>query len=392
VSGDGGAPVRALSLLARSLFGLSCTLIGYTWVLYPLGLKALSSLKRDPAAPEPREWPSLSAVTCAYNEEAVIRQKVENLLSLDYPRDRLQILIVSDGSEDATDAIIREYADRGVELHRQPRGGTTSAFNAAVQRSRGEVIVHSDADTLHAPDYLRLIARHYADPKVGVVEGEFRFRNEDATGLAQNQGLYWRFEMFLRHAESKLGVLSTTSGAIMSFRRDVFEPFEPHHSVDGTLPKLAIQKGYRVVHEPDALAYEVMVQSVRGEFRARVRQTSRTLLSWSGSEFLLDPLKTPGVSVALISHKILRWFTSVFMVVAFVSNLPLLGRRFYKFSFAAQLAFYGSALVGYLLELRDVRVRLFSAPFSFCLANLGFLIGIWKAVRQQRIAVYRSEE
>jgi glycosyltransferase involved in cell wall biosynthesis len=334
----------------------------------------------------------VTSITTVYNEEHAIRRKLDNLLALEYPRDCLQILIVSDGSRDRTEQYVREYADRGVDLYPRPfRGGTTAAVNDAVERSRGEVILHSDVDTLHQPDFLLKIMPHYSHPKVGVVEGEFRFRDEDASGLSQNQSLYWRFEMFLRRAESRLGVLSTVSGGLMSFRREVFQPLAPAHSVDGTLPKLAVQKGYRVVHESEAIVYDELMGSVQGELRRRARMTSRNLAGWSGAHAFPNPLKHPGVFAALVSHKILRWLTPVFMLVALVSNVVLAGSRLYRAFLAGQLLFYVLAAVGYVLELRHVRLRLFSAPFSFCLANLGFLVGMWKALRRQWVVVYRSE-
>ncbi|MBA2363091.1 MAG: glycosyltransferase [Chloroflexia bacterium] len=379
--------------VARAVLGTSLAVLAYTWVGYPLLLKLLLLRKPLSELTPPPQWPMVSAITTVYNEEEVIGRKLENLLSMEYPKDCLQILIVSDGSEDGTDDVVRQYAGRGVDLYVRPvRGGVTVAFNDAVSRSRGDVILHSDADTRHEPDFLLKLMPHYADPLVGVAEGEFRFLNTEASGLAQNQGLYWRFEMFLRRAESRLGVLSTVSGAIMSFRKDVFEPFQPSHSVDGTLPKLAIRKGYRVVHEPSALAYDEMVRTVQGELRARVRMTSRNLAGWGGKHAFPHPLRHPGTFTALVSHKILRWLTPIFMILALCSNLPLFRGRIARFLLGGQILFYASAVTGYLLELRNVRLRIFSAPFSFCLANLGFLLGWWKTLRQQRVVIYRSEQ
>jgi len=379
--------------VARAVLGTSLAVLAYTWVGYPLLLKLLLLRKPLSELTPPPQWPMVSAITTVYNEEEVIGRKLENLLSMEYPKDCLQILIVSDGSEDGTDDVVRQYAGRGVDLYVRPvRGGVTVAFNDAVSRSRGDVILHSDADTRHEPDFLLKLMPHYSDPLVGVAEGEFRFLNTEASGLAQNQGLYWRFEMFLRRAESRLGVLSTVSGAIMSFRKDVFEPFQPSHSVDGTLPKLAIRKGYRVVHEPSALAYDEMVRTVQGELRARMRMTSRNLAGWGGKHAFPHPLRHPGTFTALVSHKILRWLTPIFMILALCSNLPLFRGRIARFLLGGQILFYASAVTGYLLELRNVRLRIFSAPFSFCLANLGFLLGWWKTLRQQRVVIYRSEQ
>ncbi len=379
--------------IARAVLGTSLAVLGYTWVGYPLLLKLLLLRKPVSEPAPPAQWPMVSAITTVYNEEEVIGRKLDNLLALEYPKDCLQILIVSDGSEDGTNDVVRSYAGRGVELHVRPeRGGVTAAFNDAVVLARGEIVLHSDADTRHESDFLLKLMPHYSDPTVGVAEGEFRFVNVEASGLAQNQGLYWRFEMFMRRAESRLGVLSTVSGAIMSFRKAVFEPFQPSHSVDGTLPKLAIRKGYRVVHEPSALAYDEMVRTVQGELRARVRMTSRNLAGWGGKHAFPHPVRHSGVFAALVSHKILRWLTPVFMIIVLCSNLPLFRGRIARFLLAGQILFYGAAVTGYLLELRNVRLRIFSAPFSFCLANLGFLLGWWKTLRQQRVVIYRSEQ
>lgn len=377
----------------RFLFAAASSLILYTWAGYPLLLRVLSRGKRFPTPSPPSKWPKLTVITLVYDEERVIRDKLENLITLDYPRDCLQLLIASDGSGDATNDIVREYTDRGVELYAHPENrGTTTMFNDAVTLARGEIVVHSDANTRYTPHYMRKLVPHYLDPRVGVVEGEFRFLNESVSGVAQNQALYWRYEMFLRRAESRLGILATVSGSLMSFRKEVYEPFLPGHSIDGTLPKLAIQKGYRVVHEQRAIAYEVLTRSVRGEFRARVRMTSRNLLGWGGSEALLNPRKYPGVSFGLVSHKILRWATPMFMILALVSNLSLLRRRLYRLTLLTQGMFYASAAIGWRLEERGVHARVFSAPFSFCLANIGFLVGIWRALTRQEIIRYRGEE
>lgn len=364
----------------------------YTWLLYPLGLRLLAGRGGLPGVEPDGPLPSASLVLCAHNEGAVIAAALDDLLALDYPSGRLEIIVVSDGSTDATNEIVRTYADRGVRLLPIPRMGVTAALAQGVAAAANEVIVRADADTRHRPDFLRCLLRHYADPRVGAVGGSFSFMNADETGITRSEGVYWRFEMALRAAESAVGVLSTASSAAMSFRLELFEPFSPAYSEDVVIPKLVVKKGYRVVHAPEAVAYEVMPKSIGGEFRARKRMVARGLAGLFSPEGALDPRTHPGHWVAAISHKLLRWCTPVFMLGSLLGALLSPAGPVTRAALAGHLALYLSALAGFALERRRRPVRPFSAAFSFCLANAGFLAGIVEAVRGRRISTFGSQE
>ncbi len=379
--------------LTQWLFWSNGLAILYTWLAYPVLLKALVRVRQTQRAEhETADWPSASIVLVCHNEEDVIIEALEDLLALDYPPDKVEIVVVSDGSWDHTEELVRSCKDERVRLVSVLRSGLTAGVEQGVKHARHEIIVRSDADTRHASNYLRLVLRHFRDPRVGCVGASFSFANLGETGITRNEGLYWRYEMSLRKAESDLGVLSTTSGAAMSFRKALFEPFSPQYSDDIVIPKLVVKNGYRVVQEPDAIAYELMPQSIVGEFRSRERMVARGLAGLLSREGMLNPLQYPGHFVSIVSHKLLRWATPIFMLGSFVSALGLARRPAYRLAALGHIALYSSATLGYLLERRRWNIRFFSATFSFCLANIGFLVGLVQALRGRRIMVYQSQQ
>lgn len=389
--GKSPAPLRG-NRFSRALFWVCNIAIGYTWALYPALLKLLSQGGTPKAANTGNCLPSVSVVLVVHNEEAVIGAALEDLLALEYPHDQIEYVVVSDGSTDSTDDQVRSYTDPRVRLIPMPRVGHTAGVVQGVAVARNEIIVRTDADTRHRGDYLLRLMRHYEWPCVGCVGARFSFANVDDTGITRNEGLYWKFEMLLRQMESDLGILSTTSGAVMSFRRELFAPFSPAFSEDVVIPKLVVKRGYRVVQEPNAIAYEVMPRSIHGEFRARRRMVSRGVTGLLSREAVLSPVDHPGHWVSIVSHKLLRWCTPIFMIGSFTGALALSRRRLYRLAVVAHLALYGSAMIGYCLERQQRHIRLFSATFSFCLANAGFLMGLVEALRGRRISAYKSQE
>lgn len=379
------------SRASTGLFWVSSLLVAYTWVGYPLLLALLTRLLPRRGSAASGGFPSASIVLVVHNEAPVLADALEDLLALEY-RAPLEIIVVSDGSTDATTEIAASYSARGVKLLRLPRVGVTAALAAGVQHALHEVIVRTDADSRHKPDYLLRLLRHYSDESVGVVGGAFKFVNQGDTGITTSEGLYWRFELWLRQRESDLGILSTASSAVLSFRRDLFEPFPPEYGEDVVIPKLAIKQGYRMVQEPSAVAYEVMPQSIGGEFRARRRMVARGIQGLLSREGALNPLRHPAQWAAVISHKLLRWLTPLLLLGSFVSALGLWRRPLYGAAALMHAALYSSALVGFGMERRGRQAKPFSAPFSFCLANAGFLVGLFDAARGRRITAFQSQD
>ena len=370
-------------------------MVGYTWVAYPFLLKLLSILKSKNGSRQVKSWPSISIVMAVHNEASVIEDSLADLLAMDYPHGELEVVVVSDGSTDATNEIVRSVSskDSRVRLIELQRSGQTAAIIQGVLAARYEVIVRSDADTRHDKDFLIHIAKHYLDPRIGCVGGELKIRNTSASGISQSEGIYWRYEMLLRRLESDAGVLSTTSGAVMSFRREIFEPFSPDCSEDVVIPKLAIKKGYVMVHEPRAVAYEVMPSSAKGEVNARRRMVSRALRALFSDEGSINPLRHPLHWWAVFSHKVLRWMTPVFLILSFVSSIGLRSnKKIYSLALWLHLVYFSMSLCGFLLEKAGKRVGLLSAAYSFFVANLAFLLGWKDLLLGRKIRTYSSVE
>lgn len=367
----------------------------YTWALYPAILKLLTSARRSTSsALQVGDLPSVSIVMVVHNEEVVIDAAMQDMLALDYPPDQIEFIVVSDGSTDSTEDRVRFYATRDsrIRLLPAPRGGLTAGVVQGVAMARNDVVVRMDADTRHRRDYLFCLLRHYQDPRVGGVTGSFGLGNVDATGITRNEGLYWKFEMFLRKAESDLGILSTSSGAVLSFRRRLFEPFSPIYSEDVVIPKLVVKKGYRFVQDRAAVAWEAKPPTIQSELRARRRMVAKGVVGIFSDKASLSALRHPGHWVAILSHKLMRWCTPLFLAGSFAGALASAKSVSYRLAAAAHVMLYASAGIGFWLERRHRQIRVFSAPFSFCLANLGFLLGLLDALRGRRISAHRPGE
>lgn len=366
-------------------------LLAYTWVAYPTLLWLLWRLQARPIA-RGAFIPRVSIIVPAHNEQARIAGKLDDCLRLDYPAERVEVLVVSDNSTDATESIVAEYAaaDPRVRLLRcAGRVGKSAAQNQAAARAAGEILFFTDANTRAEPAALRHMVANFADPQVGLVSATVRFR-QPGDAIGQGQGAYWRYELVLRQLESDLGILATASGQALALRREVFLPLPPFYGDDCVLPLHARLAGYRVMHEPRAVVYDTMPHTVEGEFRARMRMTAR---NWTGTlsqaAALLNPLRFPGTAWGLVSHKLLRWLTPFFLLVLFAGSAALAVHSAAALAlWLAQVAFYAAALLGWLRVRAARPASVFAAPFAFCLANAGFLCGLLKCLRNERIVAY----
>lgn len=370
------------------LLVIAFMMLAYTWV----GYVALLWLARSVVPRRPRRnriEPLVSIIVAVHNEEEQIAAKLEDCLRLAYAHDRLEILVVSDGSTDRTGVIVEEYAARDprIRLLRGERLGKSGAQNLAVQHARGEILFFTDAGTRTTPSVLQVLIDNFADPRVGLATGVVYFGHPSAAVL-KGQGFYWRYEFFLRQAESDIGILSTATGTSLAMRRELFRPMASCYGDDCILPLDVRLQGYRVVQEPEAVVYDTMPHTVEGELRSRVRMTAR---NWTGTlsrPALLNPFRFPLTALGLISHKMIRWLTPVLLAIALVTNTLLVLRHEQMFAWALQIVFYLSALIGWLRTRKEKPAGVFGYPFSFCLANLGFILGIVKVLRSQRIIAY----
>ncbi|MDX6399727.1 MAG: hypothetical protein QOF27_333 [Gaiellaceae bacterium] len=373
------AVVLALVLWAHALY----------FVCLRLAMR-VSPTKPLPSLPE-GDPPFVSVILSVYNEEAALPDKVANVLALDYPADRLELIVASDGSTDRTAEIVAGAEDARIRLlEYASRRGRALVSNDAVEAAHGEWLLFTDADTKMAPDFLQALLPHLFDAGVGVVDGSMICVNRFDSAIAEDVGFYWRYESALKEAESQLGWLSSTFGACTAVRRTVFQPLLPTEDVDFTTPLDAVKEGYRVVHEPTARVYEVTHGDARTQYRARVRMVTKNL---PGTLRKIDRrlLRRPLVLVALISHKLLRWATPVLLLAALALNIALAVQGRLVWLLLAQLLVYLAMLVGGVAELSGRRVPIASAAFSFAVANAGFLIGIVNSIRRVPITFYEPQ-
>jgi cellulose synthase/poly-beta-1,6-N-acetylglucosamine synthase-like glycosyltransferase len=344
--------------------------------------------------PDSNPLPSVTVIVAVHNEEAALLGKIENILGIPYPRERIEVVITSDGSTDKTVPIATELADRYPSvrlLDQRDRVGKTVVQNAAVKVSKGEIIIFSDVDAKFNERFLEHITMPFGNPSVGCVTGAVVWTNRDESAVVAGGDFYWRYEHFMWRLESQLGLLAWASGACLAVRRELFKPMEPQYGEDCIVPLDIVSLGYRVVFQPDALAYEARIADPRAEMRARVRMALRSFAGTVSRKHLLNPLRFPGVAWAILSHKLLRWFTPYFLVLAFVLNLLLLGHSVYRVTFALQIIFYVSAVIGGVLDARRIRVPLVSTIYAFSLMNLGVCVGVTRALCGQRVIGYKSE-
>lgn len=367
-------------------------LVVYTWLVYPAMVCLLSRFFPRLVARSQNVAAkiSISVILPVHNEEKCLAAKLQNCLELEYPRDLLEILVVSDHSTDSTDRIAAEFATRDprIRLFRaEGRAGKSSAQNLAVAAATGDILLLTDANAHLRPDVLVLLASNFADPDVGLATATLYF-SEPTNAIGQGQGLYWRYELFLRRAESDLGTLATASGAALAMRRSLFRPMQEMYGDDCILPLDVRLQGYRVLHDSRAVVFDSMPHSIEGELGARIRMTAR---NWTGTlsrPALLNPLRYPLTSWGLISHKLLRWLTPFLLLLIFIANMFLVTRDEYGVLWLVQVLFYSAAAVGWFRVRRSEGAGIFAHPFSFCLANLGFLLGMIKAFRAKRIVAY----
>ena len=306
------------------LLALSLAVLGYVYVGYPALLQLFVRLRGARRVRQADVTPPLSLVISAYNEGSVIRRKLENALSLSYPREALEIVVISDASDDGTDQIVGEYADRGVRLARQSeRRGKTAGLNRTVPTLRGDIVVFSDANAMYEPDALLNLARNFADPSVGCVTGEARYLAGGETAADVGERVYWDYEIKIKRLETALGSMVGGDGAIYAIRRTLWRELPENAINDFLNPLQIVEAGWRGVYEPAAVCYEETAGALRSEYRRRVRIVSRSWRAVFQAPGVLNPFRVGLFAWCLVSHKMLRWLSGVFVTLMILSAAAL---------------------------------------------------------------------
>jgi cellulose synthase/poly-beta-1,6-N-acetylglucosamine synthase-like glycosyltransferase len=382
-------PHEGIELMEFVFWG-SVLLIVYPYALYPLLLMLWGSV-RPRLVRRAEIEPAVTVLIPAYNEASVIGTTLGAMLAQDYPKHKLQILVVSDCSDDGTDDIVRTFADRGVELLRQElRGGKALGLNAAMRRARGDIAVFSDANSRFSPSAVRSLVKNFADPEVGYVTGALTLESGKATLSGGGIAAYMNYEEVLRAAETRVGSVIGVNGGCDAIRRALYSDIPRELITDFVLPLRVIASGYRVVFDPEARSTEQANAELRSEFGMRVRVALRALQGIVHMRRLLDPLRHPGVSFCLVSHKVLRYFAFVFLVSALLSNLALAASTpFYRAVLLLHLASYGLAACG-MLGIGTRRLRWFTvAPAYLLMSYAAFAVATWRLLKGQTMATWK---
>ena len=365
-------------MVAEKLFWIAFGLVVYVYFCYPLLLLVLSKLRRAQLIQKADFTPTVSVIIAAYNEEEVLAKKIENCLGLDYPKEKLEIIVASDGSTDSTNEIVKTFASQGVRLVALASNrGKSAAQNRAVAEAHGDVLLFTDANVRLWPNAVRKVIRNFGDENVGCVVGKVTYQNIGDTSVSEGEGLYWRYELFLREKESQLGNLAMGSGPIIAVHRDLYQQLDQNVGEDFVLPIRIAINGCRTVYEPAAVSEEILFQNTpTSMFKSKVRVISKDLRGLFLYRVILNPFKYPLYAWGLISHKLLRWLVPYFLITFFGFNLLLLGNPLYDLTLALQIAFYGLAIAGYLWQRNGKAPRVLGLPFSFCLVNIAALVGV----------------
>lgn len=363
-------------------------MIFYVYAGYPLLIGLIALLKNKKVEKKDYE-PNVTILIAAYNEADNIEATIKNKLDLDYPKDKLEIIVISDGSTDRTDEIVKKYHSQGVKLLRQePRAGKTSALNMAVPKASGEILVFSDANSIYAQDALKKLMQNFYDQEVGYVTGKMVYTNPEGSTTGDGCTAYMKYENFLRRVETKAGSIVGVDGGIDAVRKSLYKSMNPDQLPDFVLPLKVIDQGYRVVYEPEAILKEPSLKTPKDEYKMRVRVSLRALWAiWDMRHLLTFTLSSPSSSGTpshprklspsilyswqLWSHKLLRYLCFIFLFLVYLANLYLLSESgFYKMCFLIQTIAYIGAAISPAFEKKGYRLKLFYFSYYFLILNI----------------------
>ena len=377
------------------LFFTSGFFVIYHYLLYPATAILLSRRKvvslLAPTSEDNDALPPVTLLIAAYNEASVIEHKLHNSLALDYPRAKLEILVVSDGSNDETPNIVASFAAQGVRSLFEPkRRGKTAALNRGVELASGEIVVFSDANNDFGPNAIRLLVRHFNEATVGGVSGAKKIYMDADRESAVGDGLYWRYESALKQAESRLGSITAADGEIFAIRRNLYRPINPVLiNDDAAITLNLVQNDYRVLYEPEAHSFEHASIHIEDDFHVKVRMVAggfQTLFHYW--RFLLLPRSW--FALAFLSHKVLRWLMPIFLIAFAVASLSLYERRLGQLAIIAQLLFYGLAIAGWRQRRAGALPNYLYIPFYFCTMNLAALLGLIRFLSGSQTTLWRK--
>lgn len=380
-------------MFAEIGFWICLALIAYIYVGYPVGVFLLAPFVNRHIL-KAHIVPSVTVVIAAHNEERVIEHTVLNMLSQDYPPDRLHVIVVSDGSTDRTDEILDAIAGRAAGrltvLRQEPRQGKTQALNLAVPHASSDIVAFADANSMYAAGAVRSLVQNFADPSVGYVTGKMIYTNFAGSTVGDGCARYMRYENLLRAMETRLGSVVGVDGGIDAIRRELYLPMRSDQLPDFVLPLNVVEQGKRVVYEPEAVLYEPALSSAADEFQMRVRVALRAIWALYDKRGLLNPVRHPLFAWQLLSHKAFRYMAFVPLLALLVFNVLALSEHWFYLAFLVfQLLNYAMAALGHLIRSSSGKASRLLTPYYFLILNAACLMAFWKFMNHQKMATWK---
>ena len=374
--------------MSETLLWSALALLAYIYVGYPALAIAIAHLWPRAIVKAGRS-PTVTVVIAAYNEEKHIAQKIRNVLDLEYPEDRVEVIVASDASSDATDRIVNDCGEPEVRLLRvEGRLGKTACQNAAAQAASGDILLFTDATTLIEPHALRAMVANFNDASVGCVAGRLAYvaQRDEATGRGGTS--YWNYEILLRMAESSLGSLIGVSGCLYAIRRNAYRAIPPELISDFVTAMVVREQGLRTILEPEAVCYEDTLDQPDRELSMRVRVGVRSLAALAAQKRFLNPFRFGAFAWQLWSHKLFRYLSPLFWMVALLANAALALQGRYLWLLVIQLALLLSGAIGFTPLREMANSRLLSKPYYFLLTNLASAVSLFRFLRGERMVTW----
>lgn len=335
--------------------------------------------------------PTVSIIISAYNEEKYIEKKIRNILNIEYPKEKIEVLIGSDGSSDKTAKISSLYSDENIKtIEFKENRGKTSVQNDLVKIAKGEILIFTDAASFHQPDAITKIISNFADEKIGCVGGKLNFVNIENNITTQSQGLYWRYESKIRELESLIGNLIGVDGPLYAIRKECYVPLEEDIISDLISPLIVISNGKKAVLESDAVVDESTTQKATHEVNTRRRIVLRGMVGLRRYNNLINPIRNPILAVQIIFHKIIRWLVGPIVLIHFCATLALFDIIFFRIALMAYVGFMLVAIGGWICEKNDVRVKPLRIPYYFCLVNIAAFMGFLDYIMKKKAVTWQT--
>jgi poly-beta-1,6-N-acetyl-D-glucosamine synthase len=381
-------------IILSTIFFVSLGLILYTYIGYPIVLYIWYKFKRYDVFPHDEYVPSISMIVSAYNEERIIEEKIHNLLKINYPKEKIEVLIGLDGCSDNTLSIIQKYQDsfiRAIEF--RERRGKAAVINDLVDRARSDILVFSDANTIYEPNAIENLVRHFLDPDIGGVCGKLELLPQNKNAGSIGESMYWRYENMLKLMEGNIHTTIGATGAIYAIRRSLFRnlPVDKIVMDDFLIPLAVVDQGSRVVYDSEAGGYEKTTATMQHEFSRKVRIGIANFVGLNEIRHLLSP-RWKFVAFALWSHKVIRWIVPMLMLLGSAANIGLVlvsTSALYTVALFLQIVFYGLAAIGFIFDRFNVSLGVFGYPYFFVSMHYALLLGFIKFLQNKRQPMWK---